>query len=533
MKHKKKVLIVGLDGFTWRIGKKMIREGHLPVLGKLIEQGVHGNLNSIVPAETSPAWSSFQTGCRPDKTGVFAFHGFQRATQNIKLNSFQEIKVPTIWELLSAAGKKVVSINMPMTSPPPRINGVIIPGLTCPALSRQTTYPPEVYDKYISPNPDYLIVNNEHQPTLSDYVAQAVRTEENRCHLALQLMHDIEWDLFSIQIQSTDVFQHRNWYALDPQAEGFTEEAYAEALVLYKNIDAILGRLIEAAGQPLLTIVVSDHGFRVKKAEIGINTWLAQNGYLFLDSTVKTSASVNLKEKLKKSLPILKSLAKVYGKILHSFKQRGQETKSDLYAEKVVKHIRETIDMDQTSAFSLGGMAGLLYLTDRTHKEKAQQIIKQLLTAYGPASPDPLIRNIQPVDTFYQYTEENYPDYIISFMPGVGARINPDGEIVDPGITDGKHSGIHEEEGVLVLHGPSVKSGLHLNANIIDIAPTVLSYFSSSIPRHIDGKSLNNAFIDGIDIHYTESEKSSKNDLIYSDREQNSVEKQLKDLGYL
>jgi hypothetical protein len=26
MKHKKKVLIVGLDGFTWRIGKKMIRE---------------------------------------------------------------------------------------------------------------------------------------------------------------------------------------------------------------------------------------------------------------------------------------------------------------------------------------------------------------------------------------------------------------------------------------------------------------------------------------------------------------------------
>jgi predicted AlkP superfamily phosphohydrolase/phosphomutase len=111
--------------------------------------------------------------------------------------------------------------------------------------------------------------------------------------------------------------------------------------------------LIEAAGQPLLTIVVSDHGFRVKKAEIGINTWLAQNGYLFLDSTVKTSASVNLKEKLKKSLPILKSLAKVYGKILHSFKQRGQETKSDLYAEKVVKHIRETIDMDQTSAFSL------------------------------------------------------------------------------------------------------------------------------------------------------------------------------------
>ena len=216
---KKKVLILALDGFTWRIGKRLVNEGQMPVLAGLLAQGAHGNLKSVIPYETSPAWSSFQTGCLPSKTGIFAFHGFLRQIRNIKLNSYQEIKVPTIWELLSAAGKKVVSINMPMTSPPPKISGAIIPGLTCPELSPETVYPPELFDKYIRPNPDYLIVNNELQPTLAEYVAQSVKTEETRCRLALQLMHDMDWDLFSVQIQSTDVFQHRNWWAVDPDAE--------------------------------------------------------------------------------------------------------------------------------------------------------------------------------------------------------------------------------------------------------------------------------------------------------------------------
>ena len=536
MEQEKKILIVGLDGFTWRIGKKMIQEGHLPILGRLVEEGVHGTLNSVVPAETSPAWSSFQTGCRPDKTGVFAFHSFQRPTRTIKLNSFQEIKVPTIWELLTAAGKRVISINMPMTSPPPPIQGAIIPGLTCPELSPETVYPSAVFDRYIRPSPEYLIVNNEHQPTLAAYVEQAISTEEHRCRLALQLMHDMDWDLFSIQIQSTDVFQHQNWCTLDPNAEGFTEEAYAQSVEFYKSIDGIMGKLIDAAGPSVLTIAVSDHGFCAKKAEIGINTWLAQNGYLYLKPTEKPNVFHHIKNNIKNVIPAVKFIAGVYGKTVCFFSDKMSSTrkkKTMLYAEKVVRHIRETIDMNRTFAFCLGGMAGLLYLIDRTQKDKAASMIKRLLDAYGPASKDPLISDIQDMETFCRHTEENYPDYIITFLPGAGAKINPEGALVDPGLSDGKRSGIHEQEGILVLHGPHVKSGHYLSADLIDIAPTILSYFSIPVPRHIDGRSLNVAFVDSLDIQYSDIEKSNKEKLDYSNQEQNWVEKQLEDLGYL
>ena len=175
--NSKKVLIIGLDGFTWRIGKRLIQEGHMPTLRQLIENGCHGQLKSVMPFETAPAWSSFQTGCYPEKTGIHAFHGYVRESRQIKLNSFQQIKVPTIWELMSAAGKKVVSINMPMTSPPPRINGVMIPGLTCPTISRETVYPPDIYDRYIRTYSDYKIVNKDKQENLADDVECSSKIE--------------------------------------------------------------------------------------------------------------------------------------------------------------------------------------------------------------------------------------------------------------------------------------------------------------------------------------------------------------------
>jgi len=534
---KKKVLILALDGFTWRIGKRLTGEGQMPVLAGLLAQGSHGNLKSVIPSETSPAWSSFQTGCHPDKTGVFAFHGFLRQTRNIKLNSFQEIKIPTIWELLSVAGKKVVSINMPMTSPPPQINGIIIPGLTCPKLSSETVHPPEIFDKYIAHNPDYLIVNNEHQPDLCSSVTQAIKTETARCCLALQLMREIEWDLFSVQIQSTDVFQHRNWWAVDPDAEGFTEEAHSQAIEFYKSIDSILGKLIGAAGQSVLTVILSDHGFCAKKAEIGINTWLSQNGYLSLNDVRKNTPFQSFKETMKDTVPLVRQLARAYGKVkgLFSASSSGQrEKKSAIYSEKVVKHIRETIDLDRTFAFCLGGMAGLLYLIDRTQKGKAASIIRELLDAYGPESREPLISDIQPIENFCQNADENYPDYIIGFLPGIEGRIGPESSsIVNLGVIDGKQSGTHEQNGIYLLNGQNIKTNFLCNADIVDITPTLLAYLGIAIPDHMDGKVLIDVFENAPSIQQQKTPFDKYESADYSGEEQSDVEKRLADLGYL
>ena len=174
MATRKRVVIVGLDGFTWQVGKRLISNGTMPFLAKLVDNGCHGDLRSVMPFETSSAWSSFQTGCLPGKTDIFTFHSYDRKENILKINSFANNQMPSIWELADRKGKTVVSLNMPVSSPPPKVNGIIIPGFLCPKLSRETVHPPEAFDKYIKPNKDYLIVNNDWPETVKETVEQAI-----------------------------------------------------------------------------------------------------------------------------------------------------------------------------------------------------------------------------------------------------------------------------------------------------------------------------------------------------------------------
>jgi hypothetical protein len=249
--------------------------------------------------------------------------------------------------------------------------------------------------------------------------------------------------------------------------------------------------------------------------------------------TEGNTAFQSVKEQIKDTVPLAKQAARFYGKVKSYFAASpvGQrENKSALYSEKVVKHIRETIDMDRTFAFCLGGMAGLLYLMDRTQKDKAAKMIKQLLDTYGPASPQPFIADIQPVAN----ADENYPDYIITFLPGIESRISPEGHsVVNSGVIDGKQTGTHEQNGIFLFHGNEVKSNFQYDAQIIDINPTLLVYLGIPVPNHIDGKTLSDIFIHPHQIRHQDATCRKNESADYSDKQQSEVEKRLADLGYL
>ncbi len=71
MAHK--VLVICLDGATLDLLRPWIDEGRLPVLGSFVAEGVSGELRSVVPPITAPAWASFMTGKNPGKHGVYYF----------------------------------------------------------------------------------------------------------------------------------------------------------------------------------------------------------------------------------------------------------------------------------------------------------------------------------------------------------------------------------------------------------------------------------------------------------------------------
>ncbi len=103
-------------------------EGLLPNLRKIREGGISGTRQTVVPPITAPAWTSFYTGKNPGKHGAFDF-------LLKKENSYEEIPVnasfcksKTLWDLLGKGNKKMAVLNVPMTYPPQKVNGVMVSG---------------------------------------------------------------------------------------------------------------------------------------------------------------------------------------------------------------------------------------------------------------------------------------------------------------------------------------------------------------------------------------------------------------------
>ncbi|HEV58873.1 MAG TPA: hypothetical protein ENN87_15490, partial [Phycisphaerales bacterium] len=46
---KRKVLILGLDGASWRVLEPAVRQGHMPYLASLVDAGCSGVLTSTTP----------------------------------------------------------------------------------------------------------------------------------------------------------------------------------------------------------------------------------------------------------------------------------------------------------------------------------------------------------------------------------------------------------------------------------------------------------------------------------------------------
>ncbi|MBW8017463.1 MAG: hypothetical protein FVQ82_14890 [Planctomycetes bacterium] len=527
MANRNRFLIIGLDGFTWKLAESFFINGTMPFMAKLVKKGCHGNLHSVMPYETSPAWVSFQTGCNPGKTGVFAFHTLNKQNMEICLNSYLNIKVPTIWELADKAGKKVVSINMPVTSPPPDLeNGIIIPGLLCPGLSPQTVSPPDAYNKYIKPIPDYTVVHKSTEDTDAEFIESSIKTLQGRREASLNIMADVDWDIFSVQIQSTDAFQHRFWNLLNPDNTSADTDLKTKALEFYRYCDNVIRDLVEAAGENTMTMIVSDHGFCSGRSSVSINVWLRQNGYLNL----LPQKPITAWGKIKNCCPPLKSLAGLLGPLV---KRSSEGGKKELFIKTIISHLRRIVDFNSTTAFCLGGMGGMLYINvpDSDKQKIAKEITDGLMKEFGPDSNVPVIEKILPAVKVYTNCADckTMPDLVVYFADGAEHRITPTGEKI---VFDKPLDGTHAKDGIFVASGKEVKQML-LDCDIIDIAPTVLSWIGTPVPNHMDGRVLKDIFTVEVNEVRQDMTGVPKGKTEYSDAEQSSVEKQLKDLGYL
>ena len=68
-----RLLLIGWDGASYRMIDRLVSEGKLPTVARLMDRGVHARLESTIIPISSAAWTSAVTGKGPGETGVYGF----------------------------------------------------------------------------------------------------------------------------------------------------------------------------------------------------------------------------------------------------------------------------------------------------------------------------------------------------------------------------------------------------------------------------------------------------------------------------
>ena len=271
LEKKKRLFIISLDGVPFSFLTAGIAAGRFP---RIAELGPPVRMDSVLPPISAVAWTSFSTGVNPGEHGIFGFVDRDPATMRMRLINARDIAVPTLWHRLSAAGKRVIAMNVPMTYPPPTIDGTIISGFLAPDLPRA------VVPATILPRLERIgyRIDPDHTLGLSDrsrYLEQIRATFAARQKAVFELIRE-KWDLFMVHVMMTDRINHFFWAdGGDPAAE-----FHSDFWEFYAAVDRFVGEVMVRlpAGTDLL--LLSDHGFCRLHYEVNVNAYLAVGGFL-------------------------------------------------------------------------------------------------------------------------------------------------------------------------------------------------------------------------------------------------------------
>jgi len=314
---------------------------------------------------------------------------------------------------------------------------------------------------------------NEDRIDEKTFMDDLFRAFDDRAQVILQRLESKQWDLLVGVIESTDRVQHMMWRLIDPQHPMY-ERALAAKFGdsierVYRRSDDFVGEVMSRVtpGTPIL--IVSDHGFRSFRQSVNLNTWLVEHGFMALQGQAP-----------------------------------GDKKLQDLFGGGT---FWENVDWSHTKAYAMG--LGQVYINlkgreahgivwpGEESKRLQDDLVAGLLAMTDPNTGAHMVDAVYKADDVYSgefvknaaELQVGLADgYRVSWQSTLGG--SPPG-LVYPNMK--KWSGDHGSFDYKATPGTfvsnrSVAEGRALH--IIDIAPTVLSYFGLPIPPDIDGRPI-------------------------------------------
>jgi predicted AlkP superfamily phosphohydrolase/phosphomutase len=533
-----RLLIIGLDGATFYVLDPLMDAGRMPNLKRFIEQGTAGVLHSTQPPITPAAWTTFMTGKGPGQHGILDFEKYDVFQHQLTFNSTYQIEEKTIWELLSEKGLRIGSINVPMTFPPTPINGFMISGFETPSIDAEFTYPPELKQEIFRQIPNYNYRTNWQRRALGgqdvletnlDYIANSF---EQGYKLTTYCGDKYGWDVLMTVMKLVDNLQHKAWKYLDPQtAADFPREAELAARV-FTRLDDVLGRMFEYARRnDAAVLIMSDHGHGSLDGKAQPNLLLKRWGYLALRSFWQQA-----------------NTRAAYW--VHRF-TKGRATRFEQGSRGIEREL--AVDWTRTRACVMhAGIYGYLYINLKgrgphgivepaDYEPLRNDLIERLRAASARDRHGRDIRifpHVYKTETLYHCDRAgnpNLPDLLLAPNPGLAVIRKIRGGKAVRWCTSARLEGTHRDEGILALGGANVRHGVHTEASIMDVAPTMLAALGLRVPVDMEGRVIREAFTtDPVIEREPPLKKAAEEQVeVYTDRDRRILEERLTELGYL
>ncbi|MBN2040305.1 MAG: alkaline phosphatase family protein [Spirochaetes bacterium] len=118
------------------------------------------------------------------------------------------------------------------------------------------------------------------------FIDQAYKFHEEREQILFNALDKTPKGLCACVFDITDRLQHMFFRCLEeshPSNKNKRVMEYKDTIEnLYVNMDNMLGRILEKVDKKTMIVVISDHGFASFNRGVNLNTWLLENGYMFL-----------------------------------------------------------------------------------------------------------------------------------------------------------------------------------------------------------------------------------------------------------
>jgi predicted AlkP superfamily phosphohydrolase/phosphomutase len=556
--------VIGLDGATFDLIEPWVERGHLPAFAHLLAHGAHGPLYSPVP-QSPPAWASFMSGKNPGKHGIYDFRQPIAGRYEIMLVNGAARRAESLWQMLSRSGRRVGVVNVPMTFPPEPVNGFLIAGFDTPFGNTAYAHPPGLHSELLARFGGYTFFPEIVGVPLRQVVENFHRTIDLRERVIDFLLAADDLDFLIMVFNSTDSVQHLCLQSLEESPKCAAQLGGLRSI--YEHLDRLLGRLMRRLPADTALLVVSDHGAGPLRCYVNLDHWLAARGWLrYADDDPALAPRRQRAEWLaavarrtKRFLP---------GRLVKRLRQNRwfESQLRSMTAVGTDVAAVSRLDWGRTRACTWGTQGIYLNVRGREpegtvepgagYEAACAALTVMLHQLVDPETGEPIVERVWKKqdlfpgpyndvapDLYIHWRGDAYKSWVDPEQPRdeLFRRARPLGwDDIVPRETSAVSVGCHRRQGIFILFGDAFARPGRLAepAGIVDVVPTVLALMGEAVPADLDGhvlaSALNPAHLGRFPIRF----RSPEGEMIpearaYSDAEAESLERRLKELGYL